>query len=256
METKRLWNQYKKNGDRECKNMLIENYIPLVKITAGRLKSTITASSVEMDDLTSYGILGLIDAIEKFDIEKNVKFETYAQMRIRGSMIDQLRKNDWAPRSLRQKAKQIENTYRELENKLGRNPTEHEVANFIGIDIKSFHEILGDISTLSVVSLEEMLENKIEVRAADLTREGQSLNVSQPEELVEVKEMKEILRQAITDLPEREKLLITLYYYEELTYKEIGNIMNISESRVSQLHTKAVIRMRNKLSDHRMDINL
>ena len=160
MDIKRLHREYKKSGDRKVRNLLINHYIPLVRITAGRLKSTLSSSGVEMDDLVSYGILGLLDALEKYDIDKNVKFETYAQMRIRGAMIDQLRKFDWAPRSLRQKARQIEGAYRDLESKLGRSPTDDEMAEFIGIEKESYIRTLGDISTLSMLSLEEMIENR------------------------------------------------------------------------------------------------
>ena len=256
MDIKKLHRDYKKNGDREVRNMLINHYIPLVRITAGRLKSTISLGSVEMDDLVSYGILGLLDALEKFDIEKNVKFETYAQVRIRGAMIDQLRKFDWAPRSLRQKARQIEGAYQDLETKLGRSPTDDEMADFIGIEKENFLKALGDISTLSMLSLEEMLEKRMEVRTSAAVNDWVEPHASQPEELAEEKEMRGLLRQAIEELPDRERLLVALYYYEGLTYKEIGNIMNISESRVSQLHTRAIMRLRNKLSAHRMDLTI
>jgi len=254
MDISKVWQEYKKSKDREAKNILISNYIPMVKITAGRLKSTITSGSVELDDLVSYGVIGLLDAIDKFDIEKNVKFETYAQMRIRGSMIDQLRKNDWAPRSMRQKARKIENAYRELENRLGRYPTDEEAADFIGMGMDEFSELLGQICTLSMVSLEEMLENRMEARAGLTSREGEDYKESEPERLVGDKEIKRLLKQAIDELPEREKLIISLYYFDELTYKEIGSVLSISESRVSQLHSKAVIRMRNRLSEHKRDL--
>ena len=256
MDIKKLHREYKKSGDRKVRNMLINHYIPLVKITAGRLKGTIGSGGVEMDDLVSYGILGLLDALEKYDIEKNVKFETYAQMRIRGAMIDQLRKFDWAPRSLRQKARQIEGAYRDLESKLGRSPTDDEMAEFIGVEKESYIRTLGDISTLSMLSLEEMIENRMEVRTSALSHEWTVPHSSQPEELAEEREIRELLRKAIEELPERERLLVTLYYYEGLTYKEIGSVMNVSESRVSQLHTRAIMRMRNKLSVHKMDLNM
>lgn len=256
MDIKKVWIEYKKTGKREHKDILIEEYIPLVKITAGRLKSTIISSSVEMDDLVSYGVLGLLDAIEKYDMDKNVKFETYAQMRIRGSMIDQLRKNDWAPRSMRQKARQIENACHDLENKLGRYPTEKEVADFLDMEINDYLELLGQISALSMVSLEEMLENRMESKVGVAAGEDGEFRTSQPEGLVQEKEMKGLLSTAINELPEREKLLITLYYFEELTYKEIGAILSISESRVSQLHTKAVMKMRKRLSEHKTDLIL
>ena len=256
MDIKRLHKEYKKSGDRKVRNLLINHYIPLVRITAGRLKSTISSSGVEMDDLVSYGILGLLDALEKYDIEKNVKFETYAQMRIRGAMIDQLRKFDWAPRSLRQKARQIEGAYRDLESKLGRSPTDDEMAEFIGIEKENYIRTLGDISTLSMLSLEEMIENRMEVRTSALSHEWTVPHSSQPEELAEEREVRDLLKKAIEELPERERLLVTLYYYEGLTYKEIGGVMNVSESRVSQLHTRAIMRMRNRLSVHKMDLNM
>ncbi|MDD2573176.1 MAG: FliA/WhiG family RNA polymerase sigma factor [Bacillota bacterium] len=256
MDIKKLWVEYKKNGHREVRNILINHYIPLVRITAGRLKSTIRAGSVEMDDLVSYGVLGLMDALEKFDLEKKVKFETYAQMRIRGAMIDQLRKIDWAPRSLRQKARQIEGAYSDLETKLGRAPTDSEVAEFIGVEKEIFLKTLGDISTLSVLSLEELFENRMETRASALNEESGDSHCSRPEEQFEVKEVKRLLKESIENLPERERLLITLYYYEGLTYKEIGEVLDISESRVSQLHTRAVLRMRNRLSVHRADLTI
>ncbi|MBA1333882.1 MAG: RNA polymerase sigma factor for flagellar operon [Firmicutes bacterium] len=256
MNINRLWQQYKRSKDREVRNTLINHYIPLVRITAGRLKSTITAGSVELDDLVSYGVLGLIDAIDKFDLEKNVKFETYAQMRIRGAMIDQLRKIDWAPRSLRQKSKEVEEAYRILENRNGRSASDVEVAEYLDMSLEEFQELLGQLSSLSLVSLEEVLENRLENKAVFRGEEGFSSRLSEPESIAEDKEVKYLLRDAIDKLPEREKLLITLYYYEELTYKEIGRIMGISESRVSQLHTKAVFRLKNNLNRHENDLIL
>jgi len=252
MEISKVWQKYKKSGDQETRNILIENYLELVKITAGRLKSTMTAGNVEMDDLISYGILGLMDAIEKFDISKNVKFETYAQLRIRGAMIDQLRKYDWAPRSLRQKSRDIEETFRLLENKMGRSPTDKEMAAELGVNVDEFLDLLGQISSLSMLSLEEMLENRMESKITA----GDRFNASQPEKFTEIGEMKLIIQNSINDLPSREKLIITLYYYEELTYKEIGKIMGVSESRISQLHSKAVIRLKDRLLKHEMDLSL
>jgi RNA polymerase sigma factor for flagellar operon FliA len=254
MDISKVWHQYKKNNDRETRNMLINYYIPLVKITAGRLKSTITAGNVELDDLISYGILGLIDAIDKFDIEKNVKFETYAQMRIRGSMIDQLRKIDWAPRSLRQKSREIEEAYRVLENRLGRSANDIEVAEYLDLKVEEFQDLMGQLNSLSLVSLEEILENRLENKAVFRNQEVEGSSANEPESAVEAKEVKRLLREAIDALPEREKLLVTLYYYDELTYKEIGKVMEISESRVSQLHSKAIIRLKSSLNKHKNDL--
>ncbi len=250
MEIERVWQQYKKTGEQQERNILIENYIDLVKITAGRLKSTLTASNVEMDDLISYGIIGLMDAIEKFDINKNVKFETYAQLRIRGAMIDQLRKYDWVPRSLRQKSKDIDQAYRSLESRLGRSPSDHEMASELGIDVDEYQDLLGQISALSMVSLEEMLDNRMESKIAAGDKSGSG----QPEKHAEIKEMKRILHSSIDSLPYREKLIISLYYYDELTYKEIGRIIGVSESRVSQLHSKAVMKLKHNLSKHESDL--
>jgi RNA polymerase sigma factor for flagellar operon FliA len=244
MDVQSLWQQYKEKGDRETRNQLICYYMPIVKITAGRLKSSLTTSRVEREDLISYGIFGLIDAIDKYDLTKKVKFETYAQLRIRGSMIDHLRKTDWAPRSLRQKAREIETAYRIIEGKLGRSADDAEVADYLGIDKDKLQNILGQITSLSMISLEELLENRMENKAIDSSQDSVQ---DQPELIAEAQALSDELTKAIEGLPDRERLVIALYYYEELTYKEIGKIMDISESRVSQLHSKAVFRLKNRL---------
>lgn len=252
MELSKVWQHYKKTGDREARNYLIKNYIELVKVTAGRLKSTINSTSVELDDLVSYGIIGLMDAIEKFDINKKVKFETYAQLRIRGAMIDHLRKYDWAPRSLRQKSKEVEEAYLSLENKLGRSPTDREVARELDMDVDQLLDLLGQINALAMTSLEEMLEKRMESKVRDNGDNGSS----QPEKVAVEGEIKRILAETINNLPRREGLVVTLYYYEDLTYKEIGKILGISESRVSQLHTKAIMKLRSKLSRYESDLTV
>jgi RNA polymerase sigma factor for flagellar operon FliA len=244
MDIQSLWQQYKETGDRETRNKLICYYMPVVKITAGRLKSMLTTSRVDREDLISYGIFGLIDAIDRYDLDKNVKFETYAQLRIKGSMIDQLRKNDWAPRTLRQKAREIEEAYRTVEGKLGRSADDTEIAEYLGIDSDKLQALLSQLNGLTLVSLEELLENRMEDRAIDC---GQDNENNQPESVAEIRALSDELAKAIEGLPERERLVIALYYYEELTYKEIGRVMNISESRVSQLHSKAVLRLKNRM---------
>lgn len=244
MDIQSLWQQYKETGDRETRNKLICYYMPVVKITAGRLKSMLTTSRVDREDLISYGIFGLIDAIDRYDLDKNVKFETYAQLRIKGSMIDQLRKNDWAPRTLRQKAREIEEAYRTVEGKLGRSADDTEIAEYLGIDSDKLQALLSQLNGLTLVSLEELLENRMEDRAIDC---GQDNENNQPESVAEIRALSNELAKAIEGLPERERLVIALYYYEELTYKEIGRVMNISESRVSQLHSKAVLRLKNRM---------
>lgn len=240
MEVITLWHNYKKNKDLQAKSMLIEEYIQLVKIIAGRLYISY-GTNVEYDDLVSYGIFGLIDAIEKFDLDKQVKFETYAQIRIRGAIIDQLRLLDWIPRSVRQKVKQVDNAYNKLENQLGRSVSDAEVANELGITIKELQKILMQTNSFNIVSLEETIfENNI------ISKQDQQDYL--PEELVCIKESYDILKENIEQLPNRENQVISLYYYNNLTYKEIGSILEVSESRVSQLHSKAISRLRSKFT--------
>ncbi len=241
MELTTLWHNYKKNKDPQAKIKLIEQYIQLVKIIAGRLYTSY-GTNIEYDDLVSYGIFGLIDAVEKFDLDRQVKFKTYAQIRIRGAIIDELRLLDWIPRSVRQKAKQVDEAYNKLENQLGRSASEIEVANELGITVKELQNILMQTNSFNVVSLEETIfENNI--------ISNQEQQDYSPEELICTKETYNILKKNIEQLPNREKQVISLYYYNNLTYKEIGAILDISESRVSQLHSKAILRLKAKLTE-------
>lgn len=239
MEYKTLWHDYKNFNDIEAKTILIEKYIKLVKIIAGRLYTSY-GTNVEYEDLVSYGIFGLIDAIEKFDLNKQVKFETYAQIRIRGAIIDHLRSLDWIPRSVRQKSKLLEDAYTKLENQLGRSASDSEVAKELGISIKELQELVLQTASLNVISLEETI---FEMNAIKNTDKENQL----PDELVCKQETYYSLRDSITQLPDRERQVISLYYYNNLTYKEIGNVLDISESRVSQLHSKAISRLKIKL---------
>lgn len=238
-----LWKHYHKTKNTDIREKLIVQYAPLVKYVAGRL-SMYFGSNVEYEDLASYGIFGLIDAIDKFDINKGVKFETYASLRIRGSIIDSIRELDWVPRSLRQKNKDLEKIYSELENKLGHSATDKEVADKLGMEIDDFYKLINDISVTSMMSLDEFLEQNYESNVATLV----PTRGDHPEDYVEFNEIKDMLGDAIDKLPEKEKLVVSLYYYDELTLKEISAIMNVSESRISQLHTKAILRMRGKLA--------
>lgn len=241
MELTTLWHNYKKNKDLQAKIKLIEQYIQLVKIIAGRLYTSY-GTNIEYDDLVGYGIFGLIDAIEKFDLDRQVKFKTYAQIRIRGAIIDELRLLDWIPRSVRQKVKQVDEAYNKLENQLGRSASEIEVANELGITVKELQNILMQTNSFNVVSLEETIfENNIISK-----QEQQDYS---PEELICTRETYNILKKSIEQLPNREKQVISLYYYNNLTYKEIGAILDISESRVSQLHSKAILRLKAKLTE-------
>lgn len=247
VSNEQLWKQYVKTRDPALKDELIVQYAYLIKYVAGRL-SIYFGSNVEFDDLVGYGAFGLIDAIEKFDITKGVKFETYASFRIRGSIIDSIRDLDWVPRSLRQKNKELEKVYAEVENELGHSATDKEVAEKLGISMSEFYKLLNDVNVSSMMSLEEFMEQNYE-RGLEIVSDNTD---DKPEAALESIEIKEILIDAIDKLPEKEKAVITFYYFEELTLKEISSIMNVTESRISQLHTKALLRMKGKLHRHRI----
>lgn len=240
---KELWKQYHETRDPALRETLILEYSHLIKYIAGRL-NIYFGSNVEYDDLVSFGVFGLIDAIDKFDINKGVKFETYASLRIRGSIIDSIREMDWVPRSLRQKNKELERAYWEVENELGHSASDKDIANKLNISLEDFYKLLNEVNVSSMVSLEDFLEQNYEIGidAAGASKQDR------PEYEAELNELGEILGDAIDKLPEKEKMVLTLYYYEELTLKEISAIMKVSESRISQLHTKAIMRLRGKLA--------
>jgi RNA polymerase sigma factor FliA len=247
-ETQALWRAYKSTGDQTARDRLILSYSPLVKYVAGRLGSGLPAH-VDEGDLVSYGLLGLIGAIERFDPDRDIKFETYAVSRIRGSIIDELRSLDWVPRSVRARAREIERTIGKLEAKLGRAPTDEEIADSIGITEDELQASLLDISRTSIAALDELWTSSSHggdhVALIDTIPDDQS---TEPQHAMDEVEMREALAEAIARLSERERLVITLYYYEELTLKEIGEVLGVTESRVSQLHTKAVLRLKAGLS--------
>jgi len=207
-------------------------------------------SNIEYDDIVSFGVFGLIDAIDKFDINKGVKFETYATLRIRGSIIDSIRELDWVPRSLRQKSKELERLYMELETQKGQPPTDKEIAEKMGISIDEYNKLLNNINFSTLISLDEYLEQNFQVDSDIMHIKSDD----RPDSYLELIELKSLLGEAIDSLPEKEKLVVSLYYYDELTLKEIGVILNVSESRVSQLHTKAILRLRGKLSKYMNDL--
>jgi len=240
-----LWKQYQETKSPEVREKLIKQYLYLVKYIAGRMNIYFN-SSVEYDDIVSFGIFGLIDAIDKFDINKGVKFETYASLRIRGSIIDNIRELDWVPRSLRQKSKELEKLYADMEAKMGRPPTDEEIASEMGVSLEEYNKLLNDINISSLISLDEYLEQNFQLDTDGIRVK----NNDRPDKHVELVELKNYLGELINGLPEKEKLVISLYYYEELTLKEIGAILNVSESRVSQLHTKAILRLKSKLSKY------
>ncbi|MCL2199614.1 MAG: FliA/WhiG family RNA polymerase sigma factor [Defluviitaleaceae bacterium] len=241
-----LWQAYIANKTPALKEKLILHYAPLVKYVAGRLLVHI-GQHVEFDDLVGYGIFGLIDAIDKYDNAKGVKFETYASFRIRGAIIDHIRRMDWVPRTLRQKNKQLEQAYTKLEDELGRQPTDEELAEKLELSVEEAQDLMRKSSVLSLVSLDDYMEQNYESSFTSLVAN----RVDSPEEQTERQERKAMLADAISKLTEKEKLVITLYYFEDLTLKEISSIMKVSESRISQIHTKAITRLQGKLGRYK-----
>lgn len=248
----KAWAAYKKDRDPRAREFLLLAYAPLVKHVANRVAVGLPAS-MDVDDLISYGFLGLADALERFDPSREVKFETYATRRIRGSMIDGLRALDWVPRSVRQKAKEIETAISELESEFGRQPEDREIADRLGISLEEFHDRLREVKSVSLVSLDEIWSSGEgdDDGKLSLGQMIQDSSVMDPAAVAVDEEMKRILVEAIDRLPERERLIIALYYYEDLTLKEIGQVLSVSESRVSQLHTRAMLRLRAALSRHK-----
>ena len=243
-----LWAEYKSSRDRALRDRLILTYAPLVKYVAGRLGSGLPAH-VDDDDLVSYGLLGLIRAIERFDPDRDIKFETYAIARIRGSIIDELRSMDWVPRSIRARARDIERAIAELERKLMRAPNDEEIAAKLGITEDELQDALLEISRSSIAALDELWTSSSGTgESVSLIETVEDVQAEQPQRAMAATEMREVLTEAIARLPEREKLVITLYYYEELTLREIGEVLGVTESRVSQLHTKAILRLKARLS--------
>ena len=248
-----LWLEFKKTQSPELRNAFIRQYMPLVKYVAGKVHTGMPGS-VEFDDLVGFGQFGLLDAINKYDPEKNVKFKTYAVTRIRGAIFDELRSIDWVPRSVRQKSKEIEDTIGRLEAKLGRTASDAEVAGAMGISEEEFQQTILKVSGTSILSLNDVWYSGDEsdhVSIGDCIESPSSLN---PDVIVEREEIRRVIIEAINELPEKEKMVLVLYYYEDLTFKEIGQVLNVSESRISQLHTKANLRLRSKLTNIRKGI--
>ena len=248
VDTDKLWSEYQKKPTQEIREQLILAYAQLVKLVAGRL-SMYLGHNVEFDDLVSYGIFGLIDAIDKFDMDKNVKFETYASLRIRGAILDQIRKMDWIPRTVRQRQRKIDEAIKVVEMRTGKAATDEEIAVELGI---SGDELLGWQSQLKVTNVVSL--NEFEEAGQEPIFESANRNrFAQPEEVIEEQELKQKLVESLELLTEKERMVIELYYYEELTLKEISLVLEVSESRVSQLHTKALVKMRKKMGAY-MDI--
>lgn len=241
----KLWESYRKNPTPEVREQIIIEYAPLVKVVAGRL-SMYLGKNVEFDDLVSYGVFGLIDAIDKFNLDKDVKFETYASLRIRGSILDQIRKMDWIPRTVRQKQKRIDEAIKAIEMRTGKNATDEEIAQELGVSDEELLDWQSQLKVTNVVSLNEYVEQGSEP-AMDAYNNSHFI---QPEDMISQQELKEMLAEALELLTEKERKVILMYYYEDLTLKEISQVLEVSESRVSQLHTKAIVKMRKRMGDY------
>ena len=244
-ELEGFWERFKQSGDQRAREGLILHYSPLVKFVAGRLGVGLPRS-VEQSDLISYGMFGLIDAIDKFDLEREIKFETYAVNRIRGAILDELRALDWVPRSVRARAREIQRSLDELEHRLKRSATEEELAEHMGLAVPTLQTQLGEIAGLGFVALDELLDpgERSSATIGDLLSDAR---LGAPGESFEKQETRYFLSDAINRLPERERLVITLYYYEGLTLAEIGGVLGVTESRICQIHTKSVMSLRNRM---------
>ncbi|MDR0525486.1 MAG: RNA polymerase sigma factor WhiG [Spirochaetaceae bacterium] len=248
-----LWVEYRRSRDSKIRETFIKQYAPLVKYVAGKVAIGMP-HNVEFDDLVGYGTFGLLDAIDKFDPEKGVKFKTYAVTRIRGAIFDELRSIDWVPRSVRQKTREVEEAVGALEAQLGRTATDQEIANSLGMDEDEYTKTMMKISGTSILSLNDVWfsgDENDKVSIGDSIESPISLN---PDVIVEKDEIRRVIVEHISELPDKEKKILVLYYYEDLTLKEIGQVLEVTESRVSQLHTKAISRLRSKLTNIRKGI--
>ena len=243
-ESDNLWIEYSKNRDINVRNQIILRYIYLVKHVVNRMWGSYSHLK-QTEDLISCGVLGLIDAIDRYDLSRGVKFETYAYFRIRGEIIDQLRKNDWIPKNTRLQAKKVEEMIAFLESKLDRQPNDQEIAEQMSITIEDFHKILGQLHSFSLVSLDDQL-SETTFHSGLVADKDET-----PERVAGMNEIKTLLTYTIDSLPEKEKMVVSLYYFDEMNLKEIGKVLGVSESRVSQIHTKALLRMKNKLARHK-----
>jgi RNA polymerase sigma factor FliA len=245
-----LWHDYKEHETADARERLILHYSPLVKFVAGRVASGLP-QNIEQADLVSYGIFGLIDAIDKFDLERGFKFETYAISRIKGAIIDELRSIDWVPRSVRAKARSIERAYSKLENELRRSPDDKEVAAELGVTQDELDQTLSQISFTGLVALDELLGGTGNGDGGGSSTVGDTVadRANDPVEAFEVGEMKHLLADMIMRMGDRERLVLTLYYYEGLTLAEIGQVLGVTESRVCQIHTKAILQLRSRLTE-------
>lgn len=246
-----LLRKYKEEPNKltpQQKDKLIMEYAPLIKFIAQKIAARLP-SNIELDDLISSGVIGLMDAIEKYDPTRDNKFKTYAEFRIRGSILDELRAQDWVPRSVRDKAKMLDRTIIEIEAEFGRSATDEEVAERLGISMDEFYDLVNQVRPVSVLSIDEAATfSSVDKKSILNLLEGCKLN--NPLTQLNLKAIKEVVTTAIEELPERQRLVLSLYYYEDLNLKEIGKILRVTESRVSQLHAQAIARLRAKLTQY------
>ena len=245
---KEIWRNYRDTGDQSIRDAIVKQYAPLVKYVAGKV-SVGMPQSVDFDDLVGFGVFGLFDAIEKFDPGKHVKFKTYAVTRIRGAIFDELRSIDWVPRSVRQKTREIDETVQHLEARLGRSATDDEVAGEMGMSLEQYNQMMLKVSGTSMLSLNDVWYTGEDNDKISIVESIEAPNSLRPDAIAEKDEMRRVIVEAINDLPEKEKKVLVLYYYEDLTLKEIGKVLDVTESRISQLHTKAISRLRGKLTN-------
>lgn len=248
-----LWEEFKKTKSPALRDKFIRQYMPLVKYVAGKVATGLPAS-VEFDDLVGYGQFGLLDAINKYDTSKNVKFKTYAVTRIRGAIFDELRQIDWVPRSVRQKSREIEDAIVALESKLGRTASDAEIAKSLNMSEDEYHKTIMKVSGTSVLSLNDIWYTGDDNDNMSIGSNIESPSSLNPDVIAEREEIRKVIAEAISELPEKEKLVIVLYYHEDLTFKEIGDVLEVSESRISQLHANANHRLRAKLTNLRKGI--
>jgi RNA polymerase sigma factor for flagellar operon FliA len=247
MEIETLWTEYKNHGNIAARDKLLAEYTPLVRYTAQRMAINLP-NNVQLGDLVGSGVMGLIKAVESFDTERDVKFETYATHKIKGAILDDLREQDWIPRSIRQKSKMVKNAYAELEKEIGRTPYDNEVAEHLNLKPAEFEELLSEVAPTTIISLNEIIFSgygeSSEISLIDTIEDEDTQN---PLDRLGFEDTKKILEKALLELPENERQVIALYHYEELTLKEIGIAMNLTESRVSQIHSKAMLKLKAKL---------
>lgn len=236
---------YRSTVDPGVKDEIIIEYAPLIKYIAHKIAARLPAN-IELDDLISCGVIGLMDAIEKFDPTRDNKFKTYAEFRIRGAILDELRAQDWVPRSIREKAKRVERTYAKLEAKNGRPATDEEMSEELGITQEEFYNLLNQAKSISLLNIDDsVFFNRGDKKLmAGLTKNSKTVN---PFNAVAYKNSREKIKEGICSLPEKQRLVLSLYYYEDLNLKEIGQILDVTESRVSQLHTQAIMKLKGKL---------